>query len=120
MTSPDLELIQKKLLERREALLEDTSLGMRRIAESRADVCADPIDQAASNCDFDLAAAQTRLESAELTAIVDALDRIADGTFGICEECDDRIGAKRLEALPSARLCIDCQRRSEADSPSFV
>jgi len=37
-----------------------------------------------------------------------ALARLADGTFGRCERCSARIGAARLEARPTARLCIDC------------
>ncbi|WP_223269359.1 TraR/DksA C4-type zinc finger protein [Frigoribacterium sp. ACAM 257] len=39
-----------------------------------------------------------------------ALGRLADGTFGRCERCAARIGAARLEARPTARLCIDCAR----------
>ncbi|WP_371739997.1 TraR/DksA family transcriptional regulator [Frigoribacterium sp. VKM Ac-2836] len=37
-----------------------------------------------------------------------ALARLADGTFGRCERCTARIGEARLEARPTARLCIDC------------
>lgn len=37
-----------------------------------------------------------------------ALARLADGTFGRCERCSARIGEARLEARPTARLCIDC------------
>ena len=37
-----------------------------------------------------------------------ALARVADGTFGRCERCSARIGEARLEARPTARLCIDC------------
>ena len=39
-----------------------------------------------------------------------ALGRLADGTFGRCERCAARIGEARLEARPTARLCIDCAR----------
>ncbi|WP_307802997.1 TraR/DksA family transcriptional regulator [Frigoribacterium sp. PvP032] len=39
-----------------------------------------------------------------------ALGRLADGTFGRCERCSARIGPARLEARPTARLCIDCAR----------
>ncbi|ROS54590.1 TraR/DksA C4-type zinc finger protein [Frigoribacterium sp. PhB24] len=37
-----------------------------------------------------------------------ALARLGDGTFGRCERCSARIGDARLEARPTARLCIDC------------
>jgi DnaK suppressor protein len=42
-----------------------------------------------------------------------ALRKLDDGGFGECERCGDPIGEKRLEALPFARFCIDCQRRRE-------
>lgn len=39
-----------------------------------------------------------------------ALGRLETGTYGACTSCGTRIGAERLEALPAAALCIDCQR----------
>ena len=47
-----------------------------------------------------------------LAEIDAALQRIEDGTYGICENCGKPIGAERLAALPWARLCIDDQRRA--------
>lgn len=44
----------------------------------------------------------------ELQRIDAALQRIAEGTYGYCIECDDEIAPKRLEADPAAALCIDC------------
>ena len=41
-----------------------------------------------------------------------ALQRIEDGTYGICDVCGKPIGAERLEAIPWTRLCIDDQRRA--------
>lgn len=45
---------------------------------------------------------------AEVAEIRAALDRLAAGTYGICETCEEEIGPKRLAALPHARLCVDC------------
>lgn len=39
----------------------------------------------------------------------EALERIADGTYGTCEQCRRRIPLKRLRALPATRLCVDCR-----------
>jgi DnaK suppressor protein len=39
-----------------------------------------------------------------------ALDKIANKTYGICEECEENISEKRLEANPVARYCITCKR----------
>lgn len=44
-----------------------------------------------------------------------AVDRLAAGDFGICEQCGRDIPAKRLDALPWARRCMSCQQKVEAD-----
>ena len=46
----------------------------------------------------------------QLAQVEAALARLDDGTFGTCRNCGKPIGAERLEALPWAALCIDCQR----------
>jgi len=48
-----------------------------------------------------------------LAAIDAALKRIDEGTYGICTNCGKQIARERLEALPWATLCIDCQRDRE-------
>lgn len=45
-----------------------------------------------------------------LAAVDAALARVDQGTYGLCESCGKPIAPERLEALPSAALCIDCQR----------
>ena len=45
-----------------------------------------------------------------------ALEKIEEGTFGVCELCNKKINKERLKAVPYARLCIDCQREEEVDS----
>jgi len=48
-----------------------------------------------------------------LKAIDGALQRIAEGTFGICATCGQPISEERLEAIPYATQCIDCRRKGE-------
>ena len=48
-----------------------------------------------------------------LVGIDEALDRIENGTFGTCARCGKPIAEDRLEALPYATRCIDCQRHAE-------
>lgn len=43
----------------------------------------------------------------------DALKKIEDGTFGICEDCKSLIAKNRLKAVPYARLCVKCQEKRE-------
>jgi DnaK suppressor protein len=46
---------------------------------------------------------------------VSALQKIDEGGFGACERCSEPIADRRLEALPFARYCIDCQRAIEEE-----
>jgi len=48
-----------------------------------------------------------------LKSIEAALERIEDGTFGICQTCGQPISEERLEAIPYATQCIDCRRKGE-------
>ncbi len=49
----------------------------------------------------------------EVTRIDEALKRIEDKTYGICEGCQAKIPKPRLEAVPSARYCVECQSKLE-------
>ena len=49
----------------------------------------------------------------ELELIQDALERFCNGTFGVCESCQCPLPSSRLEALPCALFCIECQREHE-------
>ena len=55
-----------------------------------------------------------------LAKIDEALQRINDGTFGICEECEKEIGIKRLKARPVVSLCIECKTKQEEEEKKFV
>lgn len=48
----------------------------------------------------------------ELADVRRALGRLADGSYGVCENCGGAITVARLEARPTATLCIDCARRA--------
>src|SRR5438105_11039455 len=50
-----------------------------------------------------------------LTKIDNALRKIEEGTFGICETCEEPIGKKRLEARPETNLCIKCKEDQERE-----
>ncbi|TSE36305.1 General stress protein 16O [Tepidimonas fonticaldi] len=65
----------------------------------------------------DLAQALDERETAALRAIDEALQRIANGTFGLCTDCGAEIPTARLHAAPTAQRCIGCQTRYERDHP---
>lgn len=79
-------------------------------AEQRA---SESDDWAQADAERDLAIALAERESAELLAIDAALQRIADGSYGLCEDCGTAITTARLHANPTALRCVDCQSRLE-------
>lgn len=69
-------------------------------------------DLATRNFAKDLAVVTLQREREELAEVEAALERIKTGAFGICEACENPIREARLQALPWARLCIQCADRS--------
>jgi DnaK suppressor protein len=89
-------------------------------AVSRAESAADALgaasdDQASADAQRDVAFALEERESADLVAIDAALQRIADGSYGLCVDCGVSIPTARLHANPTAMRCVDCQTAQEKD-----
>lgn len=59
-------------------------------------------------------------EEQRLEEIAAALDRINNGTFGRCEECQQEIGIERLCAIPYTRHCVECARKAQEQQPQSV
>lgn len=57
----------------------------------------------------------TDRDRAKLSAIDEALARVQDGNYGVCEICDEDIAEGRLELLPFTRLCVTCQAQRERE-----
>lgn len=74
---------------------------------------SDAGDRSEADRETDTTISMAQRHAAELQEIDAALARIADGSYGVCDECGGDIGAARLEAQPTARLCIACQERLE-------
>lgn len=77
------------------------------------DQSADVIDQASEESDSALAFRIREREGNLIRKITDALRRLEEGAFGICEECGEQISEKRLRARPVATLCIKCKEEQE-------
>lgn len=75
----------------------------------------DPTDRATLESEHALTLRIRDRERKLRNKIEDALARIEDGTFGICEVCEEEIGFKRLEARPVTTLCINCKSEQEQD-----
>lgn len=73
-------------------------------------------DWAQADAERDLAFALEERESAELVAIDEALQRVADGSYGLCVDCGTSIATARLHANPVALRCVACQDKAEQAS----
>ena len=73
----------------------------------------DDVDQASADMQQALRLRLRNRETLLLKKINEALSRIEDGTFGECESCGDDIEIRRLEARPTATLCIACKEEQE-------
>jgi RNA polymerase-binding transcription factor len=74
---------------------------------------ADPVDQATEEREKDLSRLFRARENVEIQKLALALDRMEQGSYGICLSCDSDISEKRLMAEPTALLCVRCQERRE-------
>jgi RNA polymerase-binding transcription factor DksA len=70
-------------------------------------------DVASATFDRELDGGLEEGAQATLRDIEDALGKIEEGSYGVCEVCGEPIGAERLSAIPWARLCIDDQRKQD-------
>jgi DnaK suppressor protein len=73
----------------------------------------DELDQASTDIEQSMRMRLCNRETLYIKKIDEALKRIEDGTFGECEECGENIEVKRLEARPTATLCVTCKEDQE-------
>lgn len=73
----------------------------------------DPVDRAAQEEEFSLELRTRDRERKLIKKIEKTLKRIEDDDFGYCDQCGIEIGIKRLEARPTADLCVDCKTMAE-------
>ena len=76
---------------------------------------SDEVEQSSLSSDMDFTLRIRDREAKLIAKIRDAMERLEDGTFGICEECGQEIALKRLRARPVATLCIKCKKGQEAE-----
>lgn len=104
------------LIARRRSLLQDME-GLDEVRHSGGDSSGVPLhlaDMGTDSSETDVNVSCSQSASEEIREIDEALERIQDGSFGLCEDCGEAIPEGRLEAIPYARLCIPCKTREEA------
>ena len=75
--------------------------------------CPDPNDRATAESDMNFTFRLRERETKLMRKLREALERIENGTYGICEECEEEISEARLKARPMTTLCIECIREQE-------
>jgi len=101
---------RKAALDRRLKELLGTSAGRE---DLQIEYLADPLDQMKSNLDREMAIQRLNNQARLVRDIQLALAAIEDGTYGLCERCEESIPRKRLDAVPWARRCVPCQSEIE-------
>ncbi len=113
MQKAELDAFKRQLEERRLEIirqLENYGEAMSYLEESRPpELSEEAQEEAAANS----LKALDEQERRELTAISLGLDKIEDGTYGLCESCSRDISMARLKALPMVQFCISCQTKME-------
>ncbi len=103
--------IRKKLMAQREALLTGAVEALNELPGQT--VFPDLGDQASAETDRSFMLRLKGREQRLLKKIEDAIERIDNGVFGICDRCGEEIDIKRLEARPVTTLCIECKQEQE-------
>ena len=106
------------LVKRRDALRSALAGDLSLLKELRSESPGDVIDAAYDSAQDEISSQLAEVESRELANIENALERMKAGKYGQCEVCGGRIPMARLNALPYATMCIDCQRDLERSGGS--
>ena len=112
MSARQLEYFRRKLLDWRVELLDESTETLKNMQEeSLAE--SDMADRASLEADRTLELRTRDRQRKLISKIDEALERIEDGSYGYCEETDEPISLRRLEARPIATLSIEAQERHE-------
>ncbi|MGE5125033.1 MAG: TraR/DksA family transcriptional regulator [Betaproteobacteria bacterium] len=114
MDQKRLRAFRERLLLKKREILEayhkNKSYGMEADGEATQDIA----DKAANSYTKEFLFSLSNTERTLLQMVDDALLRIDERRFGVCASCEEEMNAKRLEAVPWARLCLSCQEKQES------
>ena len=110
MSELNLDAIKERLIAERETLLNKLKENDLSVDDSET---PDPVDLAVRNYSKNVMLAVSENESRQLILINEALERIEDEEYGLCQNCEKEINPKRLDAIPWARYCLNCQELVE-------
>jgi DnaK suppressor protein len=111
-----LKKARETLEEMRAQLLRNVKQEVQEGREQTKDEGMDTYDIASDARDREITLILNDREREKLQAIDEALSRVDDGTYGICESCEGEIAEARLQALPFTRVCVSCQAEREKEA----
>ncbi len=117
--TPELSRIKKILMAKRRILsgdvshMEDEALNKTGQEAASQDI-SNFAELGSDNFEQEFTIGLIENETEALKEIEAAIQRIDTGTYGACETCNKKIGKARIQAIPYARLCIECKRNEEA------
>lgn len=114
MKSADQKKFKEELLERRSDLVESFKRSQEARRQEGDEGTQDIADKATEYYNQEFNYNLSEKDRQQLTAIDEALERIELGEYGECEDCGEEISRRRLEAIPWAARCIECQEKQEA------
>jgi DnaK suppressor protein len=110
-----MKTIKEMLLKKREDLVQEISRRSKASTESGAQDIGDILDSVSEERTRELDMILTDREKRKLAQIDDAIDRIDENTYGLCEDCGVKIPKARLRVLPFAKYCVECQEKTERE-----
>ncbi|MGQ9471198.1 MAG: TraR/DksA family transcriptional regulator [Candidatus Aminicenantales bacterium] len=115
LSKKDLQELKKMLLERKETILKKMRQYYEESQEVESNIAQDAVDRAESSYTKEFLLSLTDAEREQLSLINEALRRLARGNYGMCQSCGQPITKKRLEIVPWAPLCVECQQKKEKE-----
>ncbi|WP_114416655.1 RNA polymerase-binding protein DksA [Marinospirillum perlucidum] len=112
MNPAQLAHFRQLLLNWKQELMEEVDRTVQHLKEE-ANNFADPADRATQEEEFSLELRTRDRERKLIKKINDTLEKIDEDDYGFCEACGIEIGIRRLEARPTATLCVDCKSLAE-------
>lgn len=107
------EAFKKRLLAKQEELLRQVTKSEQDGREADEEATQDIADKAANSYTKEFLFHQSDDNRRILQLVNEALERIEASSYGLCVACQEEVQAKRLEAVPWARHCIECQEKQE-------
>lgn len=111
-----LKAARERLLEMRRQVMREMDNELQEGREGNKDEGMDTYDLASEERDREISFILSSRDREKLAAVGEALERIEEGTYGVCEMCESDIAEGRLEAMPFTRVCVNCQQEREREA----